>query len=279
MIRFALRNEYNQDFELNASKSCYMPGPEGLGYGMDSEYTRIGYGWVTDRLDDEQPEMSGDVYFQSEDCFKDFSSFTKFIRTASKLKFVYQNSIGEFLRDVDVKSVEHNGMAGFRTLKCKLTMAARSLWYSNNVTNYTISSVGSDAMRYPYKFPSIFRGAVNGEIDVTNDGSVEAPFTVSFMGPIVNPSLILMQDEVELSRIEITGEAEAGESIELSTVDGDLYCYRQKADEQINLAPDLNISNDNFFKLPIGSSKLKLSAAADITQPVKITVRKLYRAV
>ena len=279
MIRFALRNEYNQDFELNSKKTSYMPSPEGLGYAMDSEYTRIGYGWVTDRLEDEQPEISGDVYFQSLDCFKDFSDFTKFIRTASKLKFIYQNSIGEFIRDVDAKSVEHNGMAGFNTIKCKLTLLARSLWYSNDQTTYTISSVASNAMRYPYRFPSTFQASINGEISVSNDGSVDAPFTVSFVGPLVNPTLTLLQGGVEMAKMKITGEAAEGESIELSTVDGDLYLYRKTSAGTINLTEALSIDNDNFFKIPRGTSTMRLTSDGEITKPVIFTVRKLYRAV
>lgn len=279
MIKFALRNEYNQEFALNTSKSAYMPSPSGLGYSMDGDYTRIGSGWVSGNLSDAQPELSGDVYIQSDDAFKSFSDLTKFIRTASKLKFIYQNTMGEYLRDVDVIGVEHGGMAGANTIKCTLTMAARSLWYSNSVTNYAISSIASDAMRYPYRFPSTFRGAVNGEIEVSNDGSVEAPFTVSFTGPIVNPILSLYQDEEEISKMKIVGEASEGESIELSTVDGDLYCYRKTASGNVNLTGKLDIENDNFFKIPIGTSIIKLSSDGDVTKPIIITVRKLYRAV
>lgn len=279
MIKFALRNEYNQEYGLTSSKTHYMPSPSGLGYAMNGEYARIGYGWVVDNLADAQSSISGEVYFQGTDCFKEFQNLAKFVRTASKLKFVYQNQVGEFLRDVDVSSIEHQGMAGHNTLKCTLNLVGRSLWYSNSVTNYTISTVSSDTMRYPYIFPSTFRGSVDGQIDVTNDGSVEAPFTVSFIGPIVNPTLTLYQDEKMVSRINIIGEADVGESIEFSTVDGDLYCYRQKSDSQVSLVADLDIENDNFFKIPIGTSQIKLSAGADITQPVKVTVRKLYRAV
>lgn len=279
MIKFALRNEYNQEFALNTSKSAYMPSPSGLGYSMDGDYTRIGSGWVSGNLSDAQPELSGDVYIQSDNAFKDFLNLTKFIRTASKLKFVYQNTTGEYLRDVDMIGVEHGGMVGAHTIKCKLTMAARSLWYSNSVANYAISSIASDAMRYPYKFPSIFRGTVNGEIEVSNDGSVEAPFTASFAGPIVNPALSLYQGEEEILKMKIVGEASVGESIELSTVDGDLYCYRKTGTGNVNLTDKLDIENDNFFKIPIGVSTIKLSSDGDIINPIIITVRKLYRAV
>lgn len=279
MIKFALRNEYNQEYELNTDKTHYMPNPSGLGYEMDTEYTRIGTSWVAGSTEDSQAEISGEVYFKSSECFKEFSNFAKFIRTASTLKFVYQNDVGEYIKDVSVRSIEHAGLVGHNTLKCTLTMIAKSLWYSNNVTNYRIDTVSGETMRYPYKLPARFKGNANGTIEVTNDGSVEAPFTASFIGAIVNPTLILCQDEEEVARIEIIGEAFEGESIELSTVDGDLYCYRKRMDENVSLVSDLDISNNNFFKLPIGTSTITLSADSDITHPVIFTVKKLYRAV
>ena len=279
MIKFALRNEYNQEFALNTLKSTYMPNPSGLGYSLSGEYTRIAHGWVSGGLADDQPEMSGDIYFQSDDAFKSFSSFMKFVRMASKLKFVYQNTAGEYLRDVDIIGVEHSGMVGVNTVKCTVTMAARSLWYLNSVTNYTISSIAPDAMRYAYRFPGRFRGTVNGEIEIVNNGSVEAPFTVSFTGPISNPSVSLRQNGVETARMEILGEAARDESIELSTVDGDLYCYLKTAEGKTNLTERLNIENDNFFKIPVGTSTIKLDSDGEITQPIKVTVKKLFRAV
>lgn len=279
MIRFALRNEYNEDFELTNSKSSYMPSPEGLGYAMDGEYTRIGYNWVSDGMSDKQAEISGAIYFQGTDAFAHFASLAKFIRSASKLKFIYQNTQGEYIKDVDISSLENAGLIGQHTLKCTLTLLARSLWYLNSMTNYSISSVASDAMRYPYKFPATFKGSINGEISIINDGSVEAPFTVSFTGPIVNPTLTLYQNETQCAKIDITGEATDGESIELSTVDGDLYCYTKKSSGNVNLTDKLDIENENFFKIPVGTSIMKLSSDGDITKPVIFTVRKLYRAV
>lgn len=278
-VKFALRNEYNQEYSLSSSKATYMPNPSGLGYGMEGDYTRLGFGWVSGGLSDAQPKLSGEVYFQSGDAFKDFSTFTKFIRTSSKLRFVYQNTQGEYLRDIDVTQIEHSGMVGVHTIKCTLTMAARSLWYLNSTTNYTISSIADDAMRYPYKFPATFRSSVNGEIDIFNDGSVEAPFTASFTGPLVNPTLELYQQGARIAKMAIVGEADEGESIELSTVDGDLYCYRKTAVEDVNLTEGLDIKNNNFFKIPIGTSTIRLISDGDIIKPVILTVRKLYRAV
>ena len=90
--------------------------------------------------------------------------------------------------------------------------------------------------------------------------------------------LKLLVDGVETAKCEITAEATSGQTINYSSRDGELYVYKEAAGVQTNLISGLNINNQNFFKIPIGTSELQLSAAAQITQPIVISVYKLYRA-
>lgn len=278
ITRFALINEYRQSYELNNLSTGLFSNPKGMGYELDCDYTLVGNAWVRNYKSDKQASISGTIVYATPEPYKAQISLLNFIRKSKELKLSRTTAAGTYYKDVDITKY---GIARVknRALSCDVTMEPKSLWYAEDSTNYTISTLDSNAMRYPYIFPSTFKGSVDGSIDVYNDGSVEAPFTVSFIGPIVNPSLVLTQNEEEVARIDIIGEADTGETIEYSTVDGDLYCYRKKATENVNLVGDLNIANDNFFKIPIGSSQIKLSADADITQPVIFTVRKLYRAV
>jgi hypothetical protein len=119
---------------------------------------------------------------------------------------------------------------------------------------------------------------VDGRLQLDNDGSVPAPFTVTWTGPVVDPVLQLFVDGDETARCEITGEALAGETISYSSRDGDLYVYKDAAGIRTSLAGGLDINNDNFFRIPVGTSELHFSAAAQITQPILISVYKLYRA-
>ena len=97
---------------------------------------------------------------------------------------------------------------------------------------------------------------------------------------IVSGEKILIVDDVEVSRVEITGEADTGETIKYSSIDGDLYCYQEDSEGiQTNLVPDFNINYDNFFRFPVGESILKVEADAQITQPIVVTMQKLFRAV
>lgn len=278
ITEFKLINEYGQSYALNSLDSGYFTKPSGMGYEMSANYAQLGNAWVQNCLTDKQASLTGKLVFRTEDAYKAQTALLKFIRTSKKLIMSRKTAAGEFYKDVDIIKYSMS-MVEDRALKCSVTMQPRSLWYSNDQTTYTISSVAANAMRYPYRFPSTFQASINGEISVSNDGSVDAPFTVSFVGPLVNPTLTLLQDGVEMAKMEITGEAAEGESIELSTVDGDLYLYRKTSTGTVNLTEALSIDNDNFFKIPRGTSTMRLTSDGEITKPVIFTVRKLYRAV
>lgn len=280
ITEFALVNEYEQSYTLNDLRTGYFVAPSGMGYEIDSDYTQIGQAWVLNYHNDKQKTISGNIVFASSDPYREQTALLKFIRTSKRLKLRRKTSAGEYYKDVDIIKYDISRIQG-RALKCPVSLASRSLWYANVKTTYQIIATSDkDYMKYPYKFPVRFSGSINGKIDISNDGSVPAPMQVSFAGPIVNPSLVLRQEGEEIARVDITGEAETGESIEYSSIDGDLYCYRLTASgEQQNLTREFNLENDNFFKIPIGASELEVSADADIVSPITFNVRRLYRAV
>ena len=282
MIRnFKLRNEYAREYSLNVPDTAFLHEPEGLGYEMDYGYMRLGYSFVRNYIKDKQMEISGSIIFTAKSPYEAAADFLKFIRGSSRLTLVYTTDAGEYLRDVDLVSYEKTEITEGGVLQCPVVFVTRGLWYANAVVTMSVV-IGGDGnyAQYPYKWPASFRSVVGGSVSVQNDGSVDAPFTVTFRGPIVDPSMILMVDGEETARIDITGEAVQGETLNYSSVDGDLYVYHTAADgTKTNLISGLNINNDNFFKLPVGASELKFESGSSITQPITISMRKLFRAV
>ena len=282
MIRaFTLRNEYGRSYRLDIPNRGFFYEPEGLGYGMEASYMKIGFNWVRNYFKDAQAEITGSIVFTTDKPYLANAEFLQFIRTSSKLILVYETDAGEYLRNVDLISYEKSEISEGGVLQCPVTLRALGLWYLNADTRFSISAgAEDDTLKYSYKWPSRFQQTVGGSLVISNAGSVPAPFTVVFNGPIVNPKLILIVDDVEVSRVEITGEADTGETIKYSSIDGDLYCYQEDSEGiQTNLVPDFNINYDNFFRFPVGESILKVEADAQITQPIVVTMQKLFRAV
>ena len=219
------------------------------------------------------------MIFTPDDPYNAEANFLRFIRTSKKLVLVYTTTAGTYMKDVDLISYEKTEITEGNVLQCPITLMPKSLWYSNNRQAFSINlDLSDDALVYPYRWPARFQATVNGTIALTNDGSVEAPFTCVWNGPVVNPVLQLLVNGVETARCEITGEALSDETINYSSRDGDLYVYHEAAGVKTNLVSGLDINNNNFFKIPIGTSELRFSASAQITQPIVVSIYKLYRA-
>lgn len=280
MIRqFSLQNEYAQTYSLSLPGNAFLYEPKGLGYELNASYRLIGNSWVPDYKKDKQVPISAAVVFTPNNPYDTEADFLKFVRTSKKLVLVYTTTAGTYMKDVDLVTYEKTEITEGNVLQCPVTLMPKSLWYSNNRQVFSISlDLAQDALVYPYRWPARFQATVNGTIALTNDGSVEAPFTCVWHGPVVNPVLQLFEDGVETAKCKITGEALTGETINYSSRDGDLYVYHEAAGVKTNLVSGLNINNHNFFKIPIGTSELRLSADAQITEPIVISVYKLYRA-
>lgn len=280
MIRqFSLQNEYAQSYPLSLPGNAFLYEPQGLGYELNASYRLIGNSWVSDYKKDRQVPIKASVVFIPGTPYNTEAEFLRFIRTSKRLVLVYTTTAGTWMKDVDLTIYEKSEIGEGSVLQCPITLMPRSLWYSNNRQTFSIQiGASSDAMIYSYRWPARFQGTVNGTIALTNDGSVDAPFTCVWNGPVVNPALQLIEDGAETARCEITGEAVAGETINYSSRDGDLYLYKESAGVKTNLVSGLNINYQNFFKIPVGTSELRFSADAQITQPIVLSVYKLYRA-
>lgn len=277
--RFSLKNEYSVEYPLSLPGSAFLHEPEGLGYELDVSYCLIGSSWVANHRRDKQTAIKGTLVFVPASPYVTEADFLRFIRRSKSLVLVYTTDAGTWQKDVDLTAYEKTEVTEGGVLQCPITLMPRSLWYSNERQSYSIN-IGdtSDALVYPYRWPARFQATVNGALALDNDGSVPAPFTVTWYGPIVNPVLSLYVDGEETARCEITGEAAAGDTINYSSRDGDLYVYLDHSGTQTNLVSGLDINNQNFFKVPVGDAELRFSADAQITQPIVISLYKLYRA-
>lgn len=281
MIRqFSLQNEYAQTYSLSLPGKTFLYEPQGLGYELNASYRLLGNSWVEDYRKDKQVAISASVVFVPDSPYNTEAEFLRFIRTSKKLVLVYTTTAGTWKKDVDLISYQKTEITEGNVLKCPVTLMPKSLWYSNNSTTFSINlDLSSDALIYTYRWPARFQSTVNGAITLVNDGSVPAPFTCVWNGAIVNPVLQLLVNGVETAKCEITGEALSSETINYSSRDGDLYVYHEAAGVKTSLVSGLNINNDNFFKIPVGTSELRFSADAQITQPIIVSMQKLYRAV
>lgn len=288
--RFSLINEIGQEFDLNSVKDGFMYAPSGLGYELEYAYQKTGTRWNKLYMKDTQAQITGEIVYSTAHPYEAQVGFLEFIRGSKKLTLKKQTDAGTFYKDVDLVSYEISEIGDDDRLHCPVVMIGTSLWYSKTAEVVNITSQAS-GLRYPYRFPSSFNDYTDGILQVNNYGSVPAAFTIEFYGAVTNPAVAVEVNGEEIAKVEIDASILTGEKIIYSSRDGRIYCYKGTAqqveafkrsgitDGLTNLALGFDLGNDNFIKLPVGGSRLHVTADTALFSPIFVEVFKEYRAV
>lgn len=280
MIRtFTLINEYGQTYALNDVRTGFLMNPAGLGYAINRNYTLFGSEWIKSDDQIEQTTITGTIVFGSDNPYQRAHEFVEFVMTSSALTLSYQTDAGIYYKDVDINRYSKTEIGAANTLQCEVELTPKTLWYLPNNQIIKLETVAGTGLRFTFQLPNIWMNYTNGTATVTNDGHVPAPFKASIEGAISNPSIILLQNGEEVARLDVVAEIDAGETLEYSSKDGDVYLYVDDGNgNRTDLATSLDITNDNIFKIPIGTYQLKLEADSQITSAT-FTIYKQYIAV
>lgn len=280
MIRtFTLINEYGQTYALNDVRTGFLMNPAGLGYAINRNYTLFGSEWIKSDDQIEQTTITGTIVFGSDNPYQRAHEFVEFVMTSSDLTLSYQTDAGTYYKDVDINRYSKTEIGAANTLQCEVELTPKTLWYLPNNQIIKLETVAGTGLRFTFKLPNVWMNYTNGTATVTNDGHVPAPFKASIDGAISNPSIVLLQNGAEVSRLDVTAEIGAGETLEYSSKDGNIYLYVDDGNgNRTDLATSLDITNENIFKIPIGTYQLKLEADSQITNATFV-IYKQYIAV
>ena len=163
-------------------------------------------------------------------------------------------------------------------LKIPATFNAKSLWYEAKEVVYTIDSVINE-LRWDFAWDAVFASYDNRNIIFDNKGHTEAPFKLELNGEVVNPIITILEDDVEVKKLDLTGlTIENGETFIYNTKDTSQEIIKIKNNVETNLFDFLNPNFINFYKLRKGVSTIRLEAAGEITSG-KLTIYVQYKAV
>lgn len=280
MIRkFYLENEYGQRWDLNNPATGLLTNPNGLGYEMEYSYSRIGHSFVKNYLKDKQQKITGTLVFGGESPYRSYAACVQFVNEAQSVKFVYTTDAGEYYRNVDVVKIEKTELTMERTLEPDITLMCKGLFYSNQTDRFIVSRTEGE-MRWDFTWPVRFKDYDSRNMFISNNGHVPAAMQMEIYGYCENPSVIVRQGNQELYRLTLPIKLQAGEVVYYSSLDGDLYCYKVDTEgNETNLADILDINNANFFKLPIGESRLEISSDTGALNQIVLAIYRFYRAV
>ena len=277
MRKFHIENERNERFSLWGNR-VYMLSPSGLGVKHDLSYIRIGNSFMQNKRSISQGKIGGKIEFMDPGANEKFRAFYDFCAAASSLHLVYDPGDGsEYIRDIDVADVGKTERTG-GTLPISVSFNCKSLYYLRNNNRFVFETTDNEK-RYDYAYDYTYGDYGTYEAYIDNSGHVEAPFDCVIYGYCANPAIRIIKDDATLYEVEFPVAVEEGEYIRYSSRDGMLEATLVTASGETNLMPLLNIENDNFFKIPVGRSKIVFESSGASTNIITATIYKLYEVV
>ena len=278
---FYFENEKGQRIDCQkVDGNLFFYNVAGLGYEEEIEYSQIGDNFIKNKQRMIQNVITGDLEFYNM-TYDEYESFINFILQSNELKLIYipKKSIRkEYYRDIDVVKIDKSEEDEYNVLTCPITMNCKSLWYEANEVVYTIDTT-IDEIRWDFKWDSIFSAYDNRNIIFDNKGHAEAPFKLELNGEVINPIITILEDDVEVKKLDLTGLTIAeGETFIYNTKDTEQQIVKINSNETTNLFDFLNPNFINFYKLRKGTSKIRLEADGEITSG-KLTIYVQYKAV
>lgn len=281
---FYFENERGERIDCqDIDDDLFLLNVSGLGYEESISYELIGNTFTETSRKMIQSNISGDLEF-CENAYDIYKKFVDFIFGSKKLKLVYipklENRV-EFYKDIDITKIDKTEEDEFNVLSVPIKMKATSLWYKKSDVIVSLA-YHEDEIKWDFKWDSKFIDHDNQNIIYNNKGHVDSPFQLEISGYIKNPSIIVYKDNQVYEKLTLNVEIKEFEKLMYSSKDGDLYIMKQNTDgttENLFTNTYINIEEENaIFKLPIGTSKIRIQAENDI-MAARLSIFEFYKAV
>ncbi|MEL7609488.1 MAG: hypothetical protein AAGU74_08265 [Bacillota bacterium] len=282
MRKFYLENEIGQRIDLQGQ--TFFQLPSGLGVTIESEYGRSSDGFFTSiRAELAQGNVVGDLVFRQG--YAGYKVLADWLFVGHKIMLIYQPLDTDYLRDIDVESIEKGELGAGGWLTCPASLRCTSPWYKRLPVEIELTPDDGDGRKkYPAAYP--MRYALSGDInsaDITAGGHIEAALSISIPGPLDGPVITLRRKSTAdiIGRVNLPDiEIGADESLLFSSRHGAMGIWRVSVAGREDLIEHVDLTDNNFFRLPVGvPCTLSIGSNAEITQAAEIKVFEYYKAV
>ena len=194
---FWLTNADNTRYSLNQFKT-FANQPEGLGYGVDINVARLGN---TNVITSEAYNLPS---FQSELVFLEgrvaaYQAYKEFINFLAKkpivLHYMPPNTNESYqcaCRVTELVKTEYS-VEGY--LSCPINIYRQSMWYSDTENVIDATNTQEEGKQYPLKRPYHYGIVSTQNIQLYNDGMVDAPMKIEIFGECTDPLFNLYDGE------------------------------------------------------------------------------------
>ena len=281
---FNLINVKGQKFSLmDIENFSLLTDPDGLGYTYSNSYTKVGEVFINNLKVQEQTQISGICNFLY---YENYTNLVNFIESSKSLRLNYKvplkdGSQKEYFKNIEIQSLGKTEKDSTGVLSCPITFDMISLWYEEKEYTYDMSAKDNE-VRWDFRWGSRFANYNSRKLEFNNTGHTLAPIYLEIDGAISNPEIIVTDsNDNVLFDLLIEIEIEQYEKFIYSSVDGDLRIAKQNIDgtyENLFKQAYIDITKNNIFKLPLGSSNITIQADDEIVS-AKLNIYPYYRSI
>lgn len=281
---FNLINEKGQMFSLmDIENFALLTDPDGLGYSYSNSYTKVGDVFINNFKEQEQTQFTGVCNFLY---YENYTALVNFIESSKNMRLNYKvplkdGSVKEYFKNIEIQSLGKTEKDPTGVLSCPISFDMVSLWYEQKEYNYDMSA-GDNEVRWDFRWGSRFANYNSRKLEFNNTGHTLAPIYLEIDGAISNPEIIVTDSNNNvLFDLLIEIEIAQYEKFIYSSVDGDLRIAKQNIDgtyENLFKQTYIDITKNNIFKLPLGSSNITIQADDEIVS-AKLNIYPYYRSI
>lgn len=273
--KFYIMNEKAVRWSLNSPEQGVFTDPSGFGIDNENDYLKVGDVWLPNSSELKQPTPSGNIVF-TKNQYPVFQQFINFLNAAKQLVLVYQPAgiEKEYFAEIDLVSIQKGGYSKSKVFSVPVKFICKSLFYTEEQFYYQIKKADRE-IRWDFTWETKFNDANYVYFVFNNDGHVAAPFVLSFIGYCLNPEMQVLQDGVQLYSVKFDVELQANDRLTLSSFDDDLY-IEVNGESRMDI---LDFTNENFFKLPKGTTEIYFRSEAGRMNDITMSLEKYYKGV
>jgi hypothetical protein len=273
---FYLINENNVRFGLKEyATKAFIPSVAGMGYEHNLSFIKVGDTYQNSFKEIAQGTLSGTAIFKN---YENYLSFVKFVEGAESLRMIYKPIDTEYFRDVVFKGIT-KVIRKASTTEAEVNFFCKGLWYTATDTRFTVENIEGQSS-YDLLFDYTFNDFASTELFFTNNGHTDAQLIVELYGFIENPVIQLFQNNVKLYEVSFTKEVLEDEVLIYSAKDGHNFVKHIDAlGVETNAIATLNLTKNNFFKLPKGTSKIVVSSDGGLFTKIVFRIITQFKGV
>jgi hypothetical protein len=251
MRKLYLVNEIGTTYFFSFKNGTLIEGLDGFGFEYDIEYQEYDARFVESKRTSPQRTISLDLVFLNG--YQGFTAWREFV-TKSKVLRLFYVCDGTKYCYINIKSSSKTQLeAG--VLKSSVEIECLSLWLVDRYSSIHVNQ-SDEGKTYPYSYSYLYAVSFNGKVTVVNNSAKSVPLKVKITGNVLNPRVIVRQNEVDIASMRLILDERESPVIEVNAYPVDQYIIKTLNGEIIDIYNSQDFSYDNFLFLPPGTSEI-----------------------